>query len=219
MVRQYTRHLIESIEKAERGESKLGPAQLAVEGMSSLRHRHFLNNLCSLPNARYLEVGLYKGSTFICANYGNANLRSIGIENFSEFDDEIHHKNGRKNIEDLKENLSAHLSISDRPRTKVFITDAFKISTSVIGSINIYFYDANHSFRSQYMGLKHFASSLENPFILVVDNWDCQFRGARDGTTAALKDLQWKCRYWEELKFFNDGNAEIPDVFVAVVCK
>ena len=42
-----------------------------IEGFSSDRVRHFLNNLCSYEDTKYLEVGVYKGSTFCAAIQNN----------------------------------------------------------------------------------------------------------------------------------------------------
>jgi hypothetical protein len=60
-----------SVENAERGQSKLTPEILTIDGMSSPKIRHFLNNICSYPGASYLEIGCWKGSTFVSALYKN----------------------------------------------------------------------------------------------------------------------------------------------------
>lgn len=39
--------------------------------MSSPKVRHLLNNLCSLPSTSYLEIGTWKGSTWISALFQN----------------------------------------------------------------------------------------------------------------------------------------------------
>ncbi len=59
-----------SIELAYQGSSSLTQQILNIDGMSSPKVRHFLNNLCSLPGTSYLEIG-WKGSTWISALYGN----------------------------------------------------------------------------------------------------------------------------------------------------
>ena len=72
-----------SISNAERGISSLASEILKLEGMSSPKVRHLLNNLCALPGARYLEIGSYKGSTWISALYNNSStlISSTSIDN------------------------------------------------------------------------------------------------------------------------------------------
>ena len=60
-----------AIEQAIAGKSKLNKEALAVDGMSSIKSRHMLNNLCDFPGAVYLEIGSWKGSTIIAASYNN----------------------------------------------------------------------------------------------------------------------------------------------------
>jgi len=44
---------------------------LSVQGMSDASIRHLLNNLCSAPGTRYLEVGSWRGSTLTACLSGN----------------------------------------------------------------------------------------------------------------------------------------------------
>ena len=64
-------HVKQSIQNAELGISQLNSKILNLEGMSSDKVRHFLNNICSLEHGNYLEIGVWKGSTFISALYKN----------------------------------------------------------------------------------------------------------------------------------------------------
>ena len=58
-----------SIENAEKGISHLNKGALMVDGMSSTKSRHLLNNLCAFPEAVYFEIGSWKGSTIIAASF------------------------------------------------------------------------------------------------------------------------------------------------------
>src|SRR5579864_9299188 len=79
-------HVQKSIELAEKGISKLNLAILNIHGMSSPIIRHFLNNICSLTGANYLEIGCWKGSTLVAAGYHNPLQDIIAIDNWSQFD-------------------------------------------------------------------------------------------------------------------------------------
>ena len=75
-------HVRHSIVSARLGMSKLsvsdrGGTVMAVDGMSSSDVRHLLNNLGSAPGTRYLEVGVYKGSTM--ASVLTANEEEVDV--------------------------------------------------------------------------------------------------------------------------------------------
>ena len=55
-----------------------------VEGLTSPRVRHFLNNLCSQEGAVYLEVGVYAGSTFCAAVQNNDMVAAYANDNWSQ---------------------------------------------------------------------------------------------------------------------------------------
>jgi len=67
------KHVQFSIGAAEKGLSNLNENILNIHGMSSAKNRHFLNNICNFPYVNYLEIGCWKGSTFISALYENQN--------------------------------------------------------------------------------------------------------------------------------------------------
>ena len=52
--------------------------------MSGLKTRHFYNNLLNFDDARYLEIGSWKGSSVCSAMYNN-NAMIICVDNWSEF--------------------------------------------------------------------------------------------------------------------------------------
>lgn len=211
--RSYTKHLINSIEKAHGLKSSLPKEYFdKLESMAPVKTRHFLNNLCSLENARYLEVGLFKGGSFLCSAHGNPTLQMTGIENFSEFQDDGHKTNGKTVEQSFLEQIHYFSSPNQRQRMKVLRENAFGIDVTKIGQFDIYFYDGNHSREAHRLSLTHFDAALADPFILVVDDWCCSFRGPHDGTLEAISRLGYRLRYFEELVIG-------PNVFVAVVEK
>ena len=78
-------HIINSLENANKNKSKIDEDILDMNGMSGKKTRHFYNNLCSMEDARYLEIGVWKGSTLCSAMCNNENLICLGIDNWSEF--------------------------------------------------------------------------------------------------------------------------------------
>ncbi len=84
---KYAKLIAAALDKAVKDESKLPDWILTLNGMSGKRYRRFINNLVeSVDDARYLEVGSWKGSTATSAVYGNK-VKSVCIDNWSQFGD------------------------------------------------------------------------------------------------------------------------------------
>ena len=56
-----------------------------IKGMSGLRIKVLLNELLSDKEAKYLEVGIHAGSTFIAALWQNSAKVAYGVDNWSEY--------------------------------------------------------------------------------------------------------------------------------------
>src|SRR4051812_41711122 len=77
-------HVKASIENGNNHISQLNDAVLGIQGMSSPKVRHFLNNLCTMNDSHYLEIGCWKGSTFVSSLFNNEKtvLSAIAIDNW-----------------------------------------------------------------------------------------------------------------------------------------
>lgn len=162
------KHLQESIDAVD---SKLVENELGIEGFSSRNVRHLINNVCSIPKATYLEVGLYKGSTFFSALKSNR-LRAFGIDNWSEF-------NGPS--EEFNKFLPFYTYGND---VTIIDVDVFKLNLELITKpVDIYFYDGDHSEESQAKALTYMLPVLNHEFIFMVDdyNWPLVRAGTRRG--------------------------------------
>lgn len=53
-----------------------------IHGLSTIRTRCLISNLCAKANTNYLEIGVYKGSTIIAAMFDNLTTKAVGIEHF-----------------------------------------------------------------------------------------------------------------------------------------
>lgn len=72
-----------SLELADKEQSKVGEREKELFGFSSNRLKALLNNLCAQKDTKYLEIGVYKGSTIISAAYANPTLKAVGVDNYS----------------------------------------------------------------------------------------------------------------------------------------
>jgi len=200
------KHIENSIKSAENFISKIDEDIKKYPGMSSIKIRHFLNNLLELENSRYLEIGVNKGSTFISAIFKNSPEYTCAIDNWSEF--------GNHESEFLQNCKNYNIILSDFFNEDSFTLDIKKIKSS----INVYLYDGNHDKQSQYKALTYYYDVLESEFIFMVDD----YRNAHvvEGTQSAIKDLNLKKEFEIELKSGNnDFNSWWNGFYISILKK
>lgn len=201
-------HVVWSIEQAEKGESKITPAVLAVPGMTSPRVKNFLNNLCTLDQATYFEIGVWKGATFTAALFGNKkSLRqAVAMDNWSEF--------GGPAAE-FKANCNL---IADVPFS-FYNHDCFSVSKSGLfdAPVDIYFYDGEHSAHNQERAFTYYNDIFADSFIAVVDDWN--FGPVPYGTRRAFQKLGYTILFERELPGKHDATLWWNGLYVAVIRK
>lgn len=192
------RHLIEkAFDNAENGVSKITDEIINMDGMTGVKTRHFYNNILNTEDARYLEIGTWKGSSVCSAMCGNK-AKVVCIDNWSEFDGpkyEFMH-----NFEKFKgENDATFIE-----------SDCFRVDVSAFPKFNIYMYDGNHTDESHYKALLHYYACLDDTFIFIVDDWN--WESVRKGTTDAIKMLNLKVLYEKEIRLtWDDTHTPQPD--------
>jgi hypothetical protein len=177
-------------ENAENGISKIDENLRLMEGMSGIKTRHFYNNLLTLENSRYLEIGTWKGSSVCSAMCGNSS-NVLCIDNWSEF--------GGPKLEFI-ENLNKYKGNNN---VEFIESDCFQVDISTIGKFNIYMYDGNHTYESHYKSLTYFIDSMEDEFILIVDDWN--WIEVQRATIDSINDLKLNVLWNKEIKLNNDG--------------
>jgi len=184
--------LIETaFQNAENNISKITNDIINMEGMSGIKTRHFYNNLLNTEDARYLEIGTWKGSSVCSAMCGNK-AKVTCIDNWSEF-------GGPKS--EFLVNFEKFKGENDA----VFIeSDCYKVDVSLLSKFNIYLYDGNHTNESHYKALLHFYECLDDVFIFIVDDWN--WKGVRDGTAESIKKLNLKVLYEKEVRLTRDDS-------------
>ena len=78
------KHIKKSLVNTNNYSSKITKEILHMDGKSGKKTRHFYNNICSMNDSRYLEIGTWKGSS-ICSAMCNNNMTCVAIDNWSEF--------------------------------------------------------------------------------------------------------------------------------------
>ena len=166
--------VLNAVERGSKEDGKLSKRTLTMDGMSGRCYRYAINNLvASIPNARYLEVGSWAGSTSCAAMEGNR-ARVVCIDNWSEF--------GGPKEEFLKNASELRGPYVDFD----FIEDDFRnVSFTDIGRFNVYLFDGPHAEKDQYDGVAMALPALDDRFVFIVDDWNWDY--VRRGTSAAIK--------------------------------
>lgn len=196
---------------AAKGHSKIDNSVLNIEGMSSPKVRHFLNNLCSNRNTSYLEIGVWKGSTFISALYHNEEnvIHAIGMENWAEFEGPR-----EEGIQNCKTFIS-------KVNHSLIEADCFTVNKKELFNkpVNVYFYDGNHDQSSQEKAFIYFNDVLDDLFVAVVDDWN--FEKVSKGTQEAFEKLHYQVLYEEVMPSYrvNDAQEWWNGLYIAVIRK
>jgi hypothetical protein len=183
-------HVRQAVANAFANVSKL-PVEITdgLEGMSGAKTRHLYNNVCSLQGATYLEVGTFKGSSFIAAMYGNPTLRGICIDHWSEF-------GGR---EDFYRNLKSHLPGA----SNVTVIDDNCWDVRLSQKVDIFMYDGAHSYEDHKRAITHFAPCFSNRVVLMIDDWCCDWVSVRRGTLDGIRAAGLKVLWSQEIGLVN----------------
>ena len=166
----YIQRCLDSVDKATKKESKF---HHDIEGLSSDTVRHFLNNICSYDDTKYLEVGVYNGSTFCAAIQGN-DITAYAADHWEDKNirpvrDDIEWSGEEGSIEKFIENVKT--TWTDNSNIAILNGD-IRIATeeNLDKKVNTIFYDADHDGSVQKSCLNHILNYTEDEFILIVDD-------------------------------------------------
>lgn len=191
-------HIKNCFENAENNMSKISDDIKNLDGMSGLYTRHFYNNLLNIEDARYLEIGSWKGSSVCSAMYQN-NATVVCIDDYSEahggdIGDTFPVKTFTQNFQKFKGNNNA-----------LFINkNCYEVDLNSLPKFNIYMYDGNHSYENHYKALEYFYDVLDDIFIFIVDDWNNNT--IRDATYKSIQDLKLNVLYEKEVRNTWDGS-------------
>jgi len=208
IIEKYKEHLEKSISNAENNMSKLVDALFNIEGMTGIKTKHFYNNLLELDNINYLEIGCYKGSSTCSALYKNkANFYCI--DNWHDFLlNELH--NSIDSMTPINEFLNNIQTYQGENKLQFYNEDCFTIDTSKLPKCNIYLYDGDHTYNSQYKALTYYINNMEDVFVYIVDDWNDE--PVRSGTFDAIRDLKLKNVWNHEIRLTNDNTHTPPNI-------
>ena len=186
----YIEHVKQSFVNSDYDISQINEEILHIEGMTGLKTRHLYNNILDMKDARYLEIGTWKGSSVCSAMIGN-NATVVCIDNWSEF-------GGPK--DEFQQNFNKFKGENNA----IFIEhDCFTLDTSSLGKFNVYMYDGGHKEDEHFRALNHYINNMDDIFIFIVDDWN--WEEVRTGTQNSLKNLNLNILYEYEIRTTNDN--------------
>jgi hypothetical protein len=197
-IHKYSCFLIQAVGKAIVGMTKLPKEIFELEGMSSSANRALLNNLCD-GDGHYLEVGSWKGSTFISALFNNTQCKGVSIDSHKQFDN----CEFKTTAEELEKNCKTNLTGGEK--YTLLTADSFEYKFPADKKFDIYFYDGDHSYESQYKALTCMYDNLQPFFYYICD--DYSLNRCEKGTKDALQKLNLEVI--TEFKLY--GNQGIPE--------
>jgi predicted O-methyltransferase YrrM len=129
-----------------------------VGGMATENKLALLNLAASFldPNEVYLEIGTYLGTSVIAAAMGNDG-RFIAVDNYSQFggpEDRCR--------ENIRRYAGEAITLVNR--------DAWEFLATFDERVGVYFYDAGHTFREQWLALELIESHLSDDAIVIIDD-------------------------------------------------
>ena len=188
----------------EQRRSKLVQKPMAVVGFSGMQNRHFLNNLLDYhQELNYLEIGAYRGATFIAAMYNNQNVRGIAVDSF---DDRF---SFGQDTEELYASLLSNTTniLTNNEHYEIWRKDFYDIKPEDLPKIDVYMFDGEHDMQSQFDAFNHIHESLADLCVVVIDDYN--FQSVQEGTAkaiAAMPDqIPFNLFYHREIKTTEDG--------------
>lgn len=181
----------DAIEKAKNHQSKMDEVAWSVPALSSLKIRHLMNNLGAI-STRYMEHGTHKGGIFCSVLRNNPNIEIAWWGDSFASD-----KTTGENVEDqFVQNY--HKCIQNTDITVLgTVANTFDLPSDFAENVDLYCFDADHSYDSQRKAMIHFLPSMANEFIVVVDDW--QYGDVKRGTIDGLADSGCDILFQQEL--------------------
>lgn len=200
----YTKCIEEAIEFASKKENLIEDTEIIKllhfppHAMSTRHSQLLFNRLCSTlkDKTNYLEVGIFRGSSFFSAAYNNTG-NFYGVDDFSKYC--RNSKKGGKHSYDTESKALNHINkyikklSSDNTKINFINHDCWDIEhlrNNLKDKIDIFFYDGDHSYESQSKILSHFSEFLADEIILIIDDYFCEsiIKNVQDGTQHAIKN-------------------------------
>ena len=198
---------------ARLGLSSLPPEIMDLFGLNTAPYRHLLNRL-GRSATRYLECGVYTGTTLLAACFRNHMKSVLAVDSWRSqaiFERSATYKKSLKKrnpkpgpLQHFKANLKRFGQFM--PPVQIIDGESFDSSTmkkvAAHAPFDLFHYDADHSYESQRKALAEYAQFLTHPAIVVVHDYEMRSDSVlkdgkdwteevRQGTEDGLQDIEY----------------------------
>lgn len=196
---------------AEQDKSNLREFERDLYGFSGRKVRHTINNICSIKDKMsYLELGVYRGSTLIAANFRTKVVQSYGIDDFTIDQKEAnpYNENGWNNPRIVTEELLDRYKKEFKLPTQVKLinSEARKVDLSTIKKVDVIHYDLDEHHAGVESLLRYYLPVFDKHTILLISNWNSQ--GVRNSYKNFAKTPGLCVELVCEQLSFSTGNTE-----------
>jgi len=144
---------------------------------------------------KYLEIGVFSGSTLFYAIHNHAHARVCGVDDWSQSFD----------VPDDCIRPQAEFIASLSPRASLISKNCWDIASEDVESVldgkpNVLLYDAGHTRDEQRRAVEHFWPLMDDEFVFIVDDWKTD--GVMDGTYDGIHSLRDVYHVVREVAFF-----------------
>lgn len=176
-----------------------------IDGLCGLMTKHFYNNLIKnqIEPVRYLELGSWKGASFISAMYENNGI-FLSIDNWEVVGGK---EEFLRNFEKFKRNNDASYLEFDYLTTVPDITSKY----------NIYVYNGDSSINNNYNALINYNNFLDDIFIYIKNDWNEKY--VREETEKAIIDLELTKLYKKEILCEKNINIWLNGICIYILKK
>lgn len=158
------------------------PIECDVEGITSNRTKQLLN-LLGTKATSYLEVGVLNGATF-CSTLLNNSINAYAVDSWET---QTQAANGSTNIVASKQTFIDNCKqYKGNNKVKLFDTNFLLVDKDQIDYIDMFFYDADHSYEMTYESVRYFSEKFADYSVLIFD--DANFEGVVYGAQKGIED-------------------------------
>lgn len=184
--------ILDAVAKADRFESRLSREAIDVPFLGSLKIRALLNNL-GAGAKHVLEIGSHKGGSLCSTVFANDNIETVtAIDSWES--DHMAGEGGESAYLQFIENINKFKS--KETALDIIISDCWSVDLSRIKKpIDLYGYDAGHSYEDQKMALTYYKPAMAQKFVYCVDDYhygDVK-RGTIDGILECGFEIIQEC--------------------------
>ena len=193
----------DAFDAVDQDKTKLVDGIFGIDGMSGRKTRIFYNTLMDMNiPVNYLEIGTWKGSTFVSAMYKNTNVHGYALDDFT-----APNISGTKQVE---ENIRTFLTNGEN--CTIIKRDCFNGIADELKDqkIQVYMYDAGHTEEDHQKSLTHYIDIMDDIFVFIVDDWN--HAAVRNGTYYSMAKSGVKVLYEKEIRYTWDDKVTPLDI-------